>query len=71
MRFEIKQLMLDKERTTGEKVTYRKIAAESGISTGILSRLSTGKQKQIALDTIDRLLEYFECDPNDLIVRVE
>ena len=69
LRWRIRQLMSQKEEQSGEKVTYRKITQATGISPNTLSSLSTGSAKQVGMNTIERLLDYFECSPGDLIVK--
>lgn len=70
IQFRLKELMAQKERVEGERVTYRDISEATGISTNTLTILANNRMKQIGLSTIGRLLEYFDCEPGDLIVRV-
>ncbi len=71
LRWRIRQLMAQKEEQIGEKVTYQKIYDSTGISPNTLSALATGQAKQVGISTIERLLNYFNCKPNDLIVMGE
>jgi DNA-binding Xre family transcriptional regulator len=71
VRWRIKQLMAEREQATGERESYRKIAKETKISPNTLSALATGKAEQVGTGTIEGLLKYFNCKPNDLIVLVE
>lgn len=70
IQFRLKELMARKERLEGKRVTYRDVSETTGISTNTLTLLANNRMKQIGLTTISRLLEYFDCEPNDLIVRV-
>lgn len=70
IRWRIRELMGKRYTQTGEKETYEKITQATGISPNTLSSLATGKANQVGVSTISRLLEYFDCEPNDLIVRV-
>lgn len=51
-------------------VTYREVSKEAGISTSTLYKLVKGEPKMIGVDVIARLLDYFNCEPGDLIVKV-
>jgi DNA-binding Xre family transcriptional regulator len=64
LRFRIAELMKQKG------VTYREVSEGASVSTNTLYKLAKGKQKMIGLDVIERLLKYFECDPNELMVMV-
>lgn len=71
MKWKLKQLMAQREMVTGERQTYRKIAEVTRISPNTLSALATGKAQQVGVSTIERLLDYFDCQPNDLMVIVQ
>lgn len=71
VRWRIKQLMAEREQATGERQSYRKIAKVTKISPNTLSALATGQSHQVGIGTIEGLLRYFNCEPNDLIVLVE
>lgn len=71
IQFKLKELMAKKERVEGKKVTYRDMAEATGISTNSLTLMANNRMQQIGLTTIGRILEYFDCEPNDLIVRVQ
>lgn len=65
----IRQLMAEKERQTRKPVRYKTITGATGISSNTLSKLSKGKMKHVGISTIEGLLVFFQCDPNDLMVR--
>lgn len=67
--FRLKELIAKKERLEGERITYRAIQAETGVSTNTLSTMNRQKMKKVGIGTIDRLCTYFDCEPGDLIVR--
>lgn len=72
IRWRLRDLMEARHTATGEKITYEKISQATGISPNTLSALATGKAKQVGIETtIERLLDYFDCDPNDLMIRVK
>jgi len=66
----LKELMAQRERRIGERVTYAAIHKATGIWPRTLSTLATNNQKMVALDTLDRLCAYFECEVGDLLVYV-
>lgn len=71
IQFRLRQLMEDYRLRTGQRTSYRAIETETGISKTTLSAMASQTMKQVGLNTIDGLLDYFDCEPNDLIVRVK
>lgn len=49
------------------KVTSRQLAAYVGISEQNLSLLKSGKVRGIRFGTLERICEYLECQPGDLL----
>lgn len=60
MRWHLKELIGKAESVTQESITYRGISAETGVSTNTITQMATGKAKRADLETIDKLLRYFE-----------
>lgn len=50
------------------KMNSRDLARKSGISYQQISNIKIWKTRRIGLDTIEKLLEAFQCEPNDLFV---
>lgn len=72
IKFRLRQLMEDRRMRTGETVTYRSIEEATGVSKTILTAMANQRMKQIGVDTtLDRLLTFFDCEPNDLIVHTK
>ena len=69
IKFRLKELMAEKERVEGRRITFRVVQAETGISANTLVRIGKQNMKQIGVGTMSRLLEYFDCGAGDLIVR--
>lgn len=69
VRFRLKELIAEKERKENRRITYGDIADETHVSTRTLSLMATQKMKSIGVGTIERLAEYFDCEPGDLIIR--
>lgn len=47
------------------------LAQETGIRWATLSAMAAGKAKRIDLDALDRICAALECQPGDLLIRVE
>lgn len=60
MRWHLKELIGRAESVTGESITYRDIHAATRVSTNTITQIATGKATRADLDTIDRLLVFFE-----------
>jgi DNA-binding Xre family transcriptional regulator len=60
--------MAEKERKTGERVTYASIYEATRISPNTLTALNRGQAKMVGIGTLERLLDFFGCDVSDLIV---
>lgn len=71
IRWRIRELMGRRYTETGQKITYEMITQATGISPNTLSALATGKAQQVGISTIERLLIFFACTPNDLILHTE
>lgn len=68
LKFRIKELSAQRERKTGESCTYDVIQQATGISQNSLSKLATGKSKMVGIETIERLLTFYDCDVGELMV---
>jgi putative transcriptional regulator len=53
------------------KMTLTELADRVGITVPNLSILKTGKAKAVRLSTLDAVCRELDCQPGDLIVRVE
>ena len=71
IQFRLKELIAQRERVTGEKLTYRALAAKAGITPKMVNDVANQKVKHIGLSTIDRLCEALDIEPGDLMVRVK
>jgi len=65
--YHIRDLMLRKSVKTNKKITYDTITEETGISKMTLSRMSSQRGYNATVENIERLCNYFQCTPNDLI----
>lgn len=71
IKWRIRELMEQYRTRTGEKLTYYKIEEVAGVSHSTLSLMANNKLANVGVNTIDRLLTFFDCEPNDLMVRVK
>ena len=56
----------------GEKrVTATEVAEKTGITRGTLRRLYHETAQRVDLDVLDKLCEYFDCEPGDLLTRTK
>ena len=60
--------MAEKSRLEGRRVTYDDIHKVTGIFPSTLSRLAAGQGKRVDLAVLERLCQYFDCEPGDLLV---
>lgn len=70
IQFRLKELIAQRERLTGEKLTYRALAEKAGITPKMVNDVANQKVKHIGLSTIDRLCGALDIEPGDLMVRV-
>ena len=68
LQFRLRELMAEKERKTGKNVTYAIMQEATGISPNTLSMIAKGKAKMVGISTIERLLDYFDCEVGELMV---
>ena len=64
----LRELMAEKRRLEGRRVTYDEIYRATGIVPSTLSRLAAGQAKRIDLAVLERLCDYFDCEPGHLLV---
>ena len=66
----LRELMAIKDRGERRRVTYDEILARTGIAKTTLSKLANERASMVGLSVIDRLCDYFDCQPGDLFVYV-
>jgi putative transcriptional regulator len=67
IRNRVKILIAEKEHHENRKLTYRTISQETGISTSTLTAFMSQKVESYASSTIEKLCQYFNCLPGDII----
>jgi len=70
VQFRLKELMAERERVTGKRITYRMLRDATGISTNTLHKAATNQQKRVGFGVLARLCDYFGCHLGDLLVYV-
>ncbi|WP_414711289.1 helix-turn-helix domain-containing protein [Spongiibacter sp. UBA1325] len=63
-------MLSEKEFREGTSVTMKDVAEATGIHPVTLSKIGKNRGYNPSLDIVDRLCEYFDCEVNDLLVRV-
>ncbi|MEW6426196.1 MAG: helix-turn-helix transcriptional regulator [Bacillota bacterium] len=69
LRFE--ELLREKERQEGRRITIKEVAKETGISRQTLTRLSDPRGHVTNTAVLDRLCKYFRCQPGELLEYIE
>ena len=67
----LRELMAAKGRAERRKITYDTIWTQSGVSRNTLTKLANDQSAMVGLSVIDRLCDYFQCQPGDLFVFIE
>lgn len=69
IRYRFRELWEAKQRAENRRITLMEIAQATGISRNTLSRLADVRQTRYVTNTgiIDRLCNYFNCQPGDLL----
>ncbi len=66
----LRELMAVKGQRERRKITYDDILTETGVSKNTLTRLANDRAAMVGISVIDRLCDYFECQPGDLFVYI-
>ncbi len=66
----LKALIERKSAIEGKRITYKTIEEETGIKVLTLSRIATNHDYNISRKDIEKLLIYFDCQPNDLMTLI-
>ena len=66
----LKGLIEKKSATERRKITYGVIEQETGIRALTLSRIVTNHNYNISRKDIEKLLGYFNCRPNELMMLI-
>ena len=67
----LKALIERKSAIERRRITYKVIEKETGIRALTLSRIATNHNYNISRKDLEKLLIYFNCQPNDLLTLIE
>jgi len=67
----LKALIERKSAIERRKITYKVIEQETGIKALTLSRIATNHDYNFSRKDIEKLLLYFNCQPNDLLTLIK
>ncbi len=67
----LKALIERKSAIERRRITYKVIEKETGIKVLTLSRIATNHNYNISRKDLEKLLIYFNCQPNDLLTLIE
>lgn len=69
LQFRLRELIAQKERELGQRITLRQVSEEIGISIQVLSSLNSPGRKIVTNTAyLEALCRYFGCMPNDLLI---
>lgn len=71
IRFRLPELTADKAFRERRVVSMSEIAQATGIHRATLSKIANQPGVNIGTDIVDRLCQYFRCQPGDLLVYVD
>lgn len=66
----LKALIERKSAVEKRRITYKVIEQETGIRALTLSRISTNYDYNLSRKDIEKLLIYFNCQPNELLTLI-
>jgi DNA-binding Xre family transcriptional regulator len=67
----LKGLIEKKSAMERRKITYKVIEQETGIKVLTLSRIATNHNYNFSRKDLEKLLLYFNCQPNDLLTLIK
>lgn len=69
IQFRLREIMAERGRQRGKKITYRDIRAAIGTSPNTLSGMAQNRLEMIGIKTIADLCDFLDCEPGELIIR--
>jgi putative transcriptional regulator len=67
IKFVFNEVLGEKIKRDGQRISLSEISRQTGISKNALSHMSRDEITRINFSTLDALCEYFDCDPGDLL----
>ena len=66
----LRELMAIKSRRERQRISYDAILQQTGVSRTTLTKLASQRAAMVGMSVIDRLCDYFDCQPGDLFVYI-
>ena len=66
----LRELIAAKGRQERRKITYDDILAQTGVNKNTLTKLANDRAAMVGISVINRLCDYFDCQPGDLFVYI-
>jgi DNA-binding Xre family transcriptional regulator len=67
----LKALIERKSAVERRKITYKVIEQETGVRALTLSRIATNHDYNVSRKDLEKLLLFFNCQPNDLLTLIK
>jgi DNA-binding Xre family transcriptional regulator len=67
----LKALIERKSAVERRKITYKVIEQETGVKALTLSRITTNHDYNVSRKDLEKLLLFFNCQPNDLLTLIK
>jgi putative transcriptional regulator len=67
----LKALIERKSAVERRKITYKVIEQETGVKALTLSRIATNHDYNVSRKDLEKLLLFFNCQPNDLLTFIK
>ncbi|MDQ7786713.1 MAG: helix-turn-helix transcriptional regulator [Thermodesulfovibrionales bacterium] len=67
----LKALIERKSAVERRKITYKVIEQETGVKALTLSRIATNHDYNVSRKDLEKLLLFFNCQPNDLLTLIK
>ena len=66
----LEQMILQRSAEWGRRLTAREVARQTGLAESTIYRMTSGEQRMITYETLDKLCVFLQCTPGDLLVYV-
>ena len=67
----LRELIAAKGRQERRKIIYDEILDQTGVNKNTLTKLANDRAAMVGISVIDRLCDYFDCQPGDLFVHIK
>jgi transcriptional regulator with XRE-family HTH domain len=69
LKFKIRELIDQKSKAEGRKITQKEVAQAADIDPAVLSRYANGFTNSFQGEVVEKLMDYFEVSLDELIYR--